>query len=68
MKAIGSGERTGSDSSALARIASTHSPIFLSSDSVCGWFQMEWMRDFVAVSRFDRNWSPVRFDQLEWRR
>ena len=29
---------------------------------------MEWMRDFVAVSRSDRNWSPVSFDQLECRR
>ena len=29
---------------------------------------MEWMRDFVEMSRFDRNWSPVSFDQLEWRR
>ena len=26
------------------------------------------MRDFVAVSRFVRNWSPVSFDQLVWRR
>ena len=26
------------------------------------------MRDFDAVRRFDRNWSPVCFDELEWRR
>ena len=26
------------------------------------------MRNFVAVSRFCRNWCPLRFDQLEWRR
>ena len=67
MKAIGSGERTGSDLSALARIASTHSLVSLSSDSSSGWFQMEWITDLVAVSKFDKNWSPVRFDQLEWR-
>ena len=67
MKAIGSGERTGSDSSALVRIALTHSLIFLSSDSACGWFQMEWMRVFVAASRCVRNWSPTNSCQIVWR-
>ena len=28
---------------------------------------MEWMRVFVAASRFVRNWSPVNSCQIEWR-
>ena len=27
---------------------------------------MEWIRYFAAAKRFERNWSPVRFDQPEW--
>ena len=61
IKAIGSGEQTGSDESALVQITLTNSLIFLSSDLSPSTFQIEWMRDFVATSRFDRNWSPVRF-------